>query len=59
MIDGDGKAATALEVNEAELKKEVSKKKRKGMTEIEFEELWSGALGEIVGREEVISGIDG
>jgi hypothetical protein len=59
LTDGEGKAATALEVNEADLKKEVGKKRRKGMTEVEFEELWSGALGEIVGREEVISGIDG
>ncbi|KAH0556374.1 hypothetical protein GP486_005702 [Trichoglossum hirsutum] len=59
LVDGEGKPATALEVNEAELKKEVGKKRRKGMGEAEFEELWSGALGEIVGREEVISGIDG
>ncbi|KAH0542925.1 hypothetical protein FGG08_002694 [Glutinoglossum americanum] len=59
LIDEQGKVATALEVNELDLKREVSKKKRKGMSEAEFEELWGGALGEIMGREEVVSGIDG
>ena len=29
------------------------------MSEAEFEELWGGAIGEIQGRDEVVSGIDG
>ncbi|KAI9760629.1 MAG: inner nuclear membrane protein enriched at telomere/subtelomere region [Geoglossum simile] len=59
LVNGEGKAAASLEIGEAELKREVGSKKRKGMSEVEFEELWSGALGEIVGREEVVSGTDG
>lgn len=42
-----------LEVNEAELKKSVSKQRRKGMSADEFEDLWRGALGDVMGREEV------
>jgi hypothetical protein len=41
------------------LKKEVSKKRRKGMSEAEFEELWGGAIGEIKARDEVVSVADG
>jgi len=48
-----------VEINAEELKKEVSKKRRKGMGEAEFEELWFGAIGEIEGREEVESRVDG
>jgi Man1-Src1p-C-terminal domain/HeH/LEM domain len=59
LANEEGKAASSLEIDEAELKREVGKKRRKGMSEAEFEELWSGALGEIVGREEVVSGTDG
>ncbi|KAI9775714.1 MAG: inner nuclear membrane protein enriched at telomere/subtelomere region [Geoglossum umbratile] len=59
LVDDEGNPTASLEVNEAELKREVGRKKRKGMSEVEFEELWSGALGEIVGREEVVSGTDG
>jgi hypothetical protein len=42
-----------------ELKKEVSKKRRKGMSEEEFKDLWIGALGEIEKRDEVESVTDG
>ena len=42
-----------LEVSEGELKQTVSKQRRRGMTEEEFEELWRGALGDILGRDEV------
>lgn len=48
-----------LEIDAEELKKEVSKKRRKGMGEAEFEELWAGAIGEIEGRDEVVSVSDG
>lgn len=47
------------EVNEAELKETISTKRRKGMTNEEFEDLWAGALGELQGTDEVISGADG
>lgn len=48
-----------VEIDAEDLKKEVSKKRRRGMSEAEFEELWSGAIGEIEGREEVIKVGDG
>ena len=48
----------SAEIGEQDLKKEVGNKRRRGMTEAEFEDLWKGALGEIIGREEVISSSD-
>lgn len=59
LVDEKGGAVPAVEIAEAELKKEVGAKRRKGMGESEFEELWVAALGEIKGREEVESGLDG
>lgn len=59
LVDESGKEVPAVEINEAELKKEVGKKRRRGMGEAEFEELWKGAIGEIVARDEVVSGVDG
>ena len=53
--DQDGKAETS-DIPEKRLKQEIGKQKRRGMTETEFEDLWKGALEEIVGREEVIQG---
>ena len=47
------------EIEEDELKKEVGKKRRRNMDAAEFEELWKGAIGEIIGREEVVSSSDG
>ena len=47
------------EIEEEELKKEVGKKRRRNMNAAEFEDLWKGAIGEIVGREEVVSSSDG
>ena len=45
--------ATRIEIAEEDLKKEVSKMKRKGMSDQEFEDLWRGALGDIIEREEI------
>ena len=42
-----------------ELKAAVSSKRRKAMSDEEFEELWRPAIGEILGREEVTSSTDG
>ncbi|KAK2766298.1 inner nuclear membrane protein enriched at telomere/subtelomere region [Arachnomyces sp. PD_36] len=47
------------EITEPELKEDVGSKRRKGMSEEEFEDLWKGALGEIVGREEVVTDSEG
>jgi len=45
--------APRLEIAEEELKKTVSKMRRKGMSAEEFEDLWRGALGDIMSRDEV------
>jgi len=54
LVDDKGKEVK-VEMPEQELKKEVGKKRRRGMSEQEFEDLWQGALGEIMSRDEVIS----
>ncbi|KAK5240323.1 inner nuclear membrane protein enriched at telomere/subtelomere region [Cryomyces antarcticus] len=37
----------------------MSDKRRKGMSQEEFEDLWKGAIPEITGREEITSAVDG
>ena len=56
--DSKGKNVLA-EIEEEDLKKEVGKKRRRNMDATEFDDLWKGAIGEIVGREEVVSSSDG
>jgi hypothetical protein len=53
-----GEASTA-EIRETDLKHAIATKRRKGMTNEEFEDLWSSAIGEIARVEEVVSGSDG
>jgi hypothetical protein len=53
-----GEASTA-EIRETDLKQAIATKRRKGMTNEEFEDLWSSAIGEIAHVEEVVSGSDG
>lgn len=53
LVEEGGKPVKSVEIEEEELKRMVGEKRRKGMGEAEFEELWAGAIGEIVGREEV------
>lgn len=48
-----------VEIDEKDLKQEVGKKRRRNMDAAEFEDLWKGAIGEIIGREEVVSSSDG
>lgn len=59
LVDENGKGLPKLEQDEQSLKKEVAKKRRRSMSEAEFEELWKGALGEISGREDVVQSVDG
>lgn len=47
------------EINEQDLKKEVGRKRRRDMSDAEFNDLWKGAIGEIRNREEVVSSSDG
>ena len=46
-------------IPEQELKKEVGKSRTRAMSAQEFEDLWKDAIGEIAGREEVVSSGDG
>jgi hypothetical protein len=59
LTDEAGNPQPTVEIDAEELKKEVSKKRRKGMSEAEFEELGGGAIGEIKARDEVVSAADG
>ena len=52
--DERGRSVRNPEIDEQDLKKQVAKRRRKDMSDREFEDLWKGALGEIVGREEVV-----
>ena len=54
LIDDEGKQIP-VEIEVEKLKEKVAQKRRRGMGQAEFEDLWKGALGEIVGREEVSS----
>lgn len=47
------------EISEQELKKVVSAKRSRRMTDEEFDELWEPALNEMIGRDEVVSRVDG
>ncbi|OOF99169.1 hypothetical protein ASPCADRAFT_204831 [Aspergillus carbonarius ITEM 5010] len=51
----DGQEAAGAEVSEFDLKQEVGRQRRKGMSDTEFDDLWKGALGEVMGREEVVT----
>jgi hypothetical protein len=59
LVNEAGVPETTPEINEEVLKKVVSEKRRKGMGEAEFEELWTGAIGEILARDEVETNSDG
>ncbi len=52
LSDDTGKPISE-EIVEHDLKKEVAKKRRRGMGDAEFDDLWKGAIGEIKGREEI------
>lgn len=58
LLDGQGKHVAAVELDEKSLKEKVGGKRKRGMTDAEFEDLWKGALGEIKGREEVVHSVD-
>ena len=59
LTDADGKPAPSPEISEQTLKSTLSAKKRKGMTDEEFEALWVPVIGEILSRDEITSGADG
>ena len=43
------------EIAENELKEELKSKRSKKMSDEEFDELWTAAIGDVVAREEVVS----
>jgi len=59
LVDEQGAPDPVVEIEEDVLKQEVASKRSKKMGETEFEELWVAAIGEIRGREEVESKVDG
>lgn len=59
LTDADGKPAPSPEISEETLKATLSARKRKGMTDEEFEALWVPVIGEILSRDEITSGVDG
>jgi len=46
-------------MRETQLKQSISTKRRKGMSNEEFEDLWASAIGEIQNTDEVVVGTDG
>ncbi|KAL2870954.1 putative sister chromatid separation protein (Src1) [Aspergillus lucknowensis] len=54
-LSESGKASAGPDITETDLKEEVGKKRRRGMSDTEFDELWKGALGEIIAKEEVVA----
>lgn len=58
LFDAQGKHVATVELDEKSLKEQVGRKRKRGMTDAEFEDLWKGALGEIKGREEVVYSVD-
>ena len=59
LMEDNGKKATTVEIPEPSLKAIVSAKRRKAMSDGEFEDLWQDAIGEIKGREEVTADAEG
>ena len=55
LVDEKGKSVPTAEVDTQDLKSAVVRKRRKGMSEAEFEDLWKEAIGEILTREDVSS----
>ncbi|KAL4810891.1 Man1-Src1p-C-terminal domain-containing protein [Aspergillus unguis] len=49
------KETTGPDITEDDLKQEVGQKRRKGMSDTEFDDLWKGALGDIIAKEEVVA----
>ncbi|KAI9756367.1 MAG: hypothetical protein M4579_003871 [Chaenotheca gracillima] len=59
LVDEKNKATKpSVEISETKLKEAVGEKRRKGMTQSEFENLWQSALGEVLNRDEILVGTD-
>lgn len=54
-LTDDGKEARSPEISEPDLKQEIGNKRRRGMSDTEFDDLWKAALGDVVGKDEIVS----
>lgn len=54
-LTDDGKEAKSPEISEPDLKQEIGNKRRRGMSDTEFDDLWKAALGDVVGKDEIVS----
>ncbi|CAG8347927.1 unnamed protein product [Penicillium salamii] len=54
-LKDDGKDVRSPDISEPDLREEVARKRRKGLSDSEFEDLWKGAIGEVIGKDEVVS----
>ncbi|OMP81538.1 Inner nuclear membrane protein SRC1 [Diplodia seriata] len=59
LTDEIGNHLAGPEINEQRLKEEISTKRRKGMSQAEFDDLWSSAIGDVMLRDEIVSEVDG
>lgn len=50
--------ASKADLKETDLKRVIATRKRRDMSNEEFEDLWGSALGELQGAEEIVSGAD-
>jgi len=57
--DTGGKREQQAAIQEPLLKAAIASRKGKAMSQEEFEDLWHAALGEMMGRDEIISSADG
>lgn len=57
-LKGEHGQAARPGMDEEQVKTIVGQKRRKTMSNAEFEELWTGAIGEVLGRDEVVSEVD-
>ncbi|KAJ5155164.1 hypothetical protein N7492_007967 [Penicillium capsulatum] len=54
-LKDEGKDARSPDISETNLREEVAKKRRKGLSDSEFDDLWKGAIGDIIEKDEVVS----
>ncbi|KAL9005912.1 MAG: hypothetical protein Q9188_001326 [Gyalolechia gomerana] len=59
LTDDQGKIIRTPEIEEQELKEHVGRQRKKGMSDREFADLWKGAIGDMLGLDEVVQSSDG
>lgn len=59
LTDDQGKSVRTPEIEEQELKERVGRQRKKGMSDREFADLWKGAIGDMLGLDEVVQSSDG